>query len=118
MVSGAGCEVVLIPHGYHPCRARNGFEMYFLKIMVGPLGKWRFIPAPEVEWIMGKFHRLAATHTVVPVWSEVVADTETPVSAYLKLVGDGVGFLLESVEHGERSHIFISIRNHHIVPNF
>jgi 5-deoxy-glucuronate isomerase len=54
MVSGAGCEVVLIPHGYHPCRARNGFEMYFLKIMVGPLGKWRFIPAPEVEWIMGE----------------------------------------------------------------
>lgn len=49
-----------------------------------------------------EFHRLAAQHTVVPVWAEVVADTETPVSAYLKLVGDGVGFLLESVEHGER----------------
>ena len=49
-----------------------------------------------------EFHRLAAAHTVVPVWAEVVADTETPVSAYLKLVGDGVGFLLESVEHGER----------------
>jgi anthranilate synthase component 1 len=36
------------------------------------------------------------------VWAEMVADTETPVSAYLKLVGDGEGFLLESVEHGER----------------
>jgi anthranilate synthase component 1 len=45
---------------------------------------------------------LAATHTVVPVWTELLADLETPVSAFAKLVGDGPGFLLESVEHGER----------------
>ncbi|MDO8391766.1 MAG: anthranilate synthase component I [Actinomycetota bacterium] len=49
-----------------------------------------------------EFHALAAEHTVVPVWAEVLADLETPVAAYLKLVGDGEGFLLESVEHGER----------------
>ncbi len=49
-----------------------------------------------------EFHALAAEHTVVPVWTELLADLETPVSAYLKLVGDGDGFLLESVEHGER----------------
>jgi anthranilate synthase component 1 len=49
-----------------------------------------------------EFHALAAEHTVVPVWAELLADLETPVSAYLKLVGDGDGFLLESVEHGER----------------
>ena len=49
-----------------------------------------------------EFHALAATHTVVPVWMEVLADLETPVSAYAKLVGDGTGFMLESVEHGER----------------
>ena len=49
-----------------------------------------------------EFHALAATHTVVPVWLEVLADLETPVSAYAKLVGDSTGFLLESVEHGER----------------
>ncbi|MFM7046157.1 MAG: anthranilate synthase component I, partial [Ilumatobacteraceae bacterium] len=48
------------------------------------------------------FCELAREHTVVPVWTEVLADTETPVSAFLKLVGDGEGFLLESVEHGER----------------
>ncbi|HEX9683239.1 MAG TPA: anthranilate synthase component I [Acidimicrobiales bacterium] len=41
-------------------------------------------------------------HTVVPVWREVVADLETPVSVYQKLVDDGEGFLLESVEHAER----------------
>ncbi len=49
-----------------------------------------------------EFHRQAAEHTVVPVWTELLADLETPVAAYLKLVGDAPGFLLESVEHGER----------------
>ena len=44
-----------------------------------------------------EFHALAADHTVVPVWMEVLGDLETPVSAYAKLVGDGTGFLLESV---------------------
>ena len=34
--------------------------------------------------------------------AELLADLETPVAAYAKLVGDGTGFLLESVEHGER----------------
>ena len=52
------------------------------------------------------FRSLARTHTVVPVWREVLADLETPVSAFMKLVGsdaDGAaGFLLESVEHAER----------------
>ncbi len=49
-----------------------------------------------------EFHRQAAAHTVVPVWSEVLGDLETPVAAFAKLVGDEPGFLLESVEHGER----------------
>ena len=49
-----------------------------------------------------EFRALARDHTVVPVWREVLADLETPVSAYLKIVGDGEGFLLESVEHAER----------------
>jgi anthranilate synthase component I len=48
------------------------------------------------------FRALAGDHTVVPVWCELLADLETPVAAYAKLVGDGTGFLLESVEHGER----------------
>src|SRR5262249_3370488 len=52
------------------------------------------------------FLALARDFTVVPVWREVLADLETPVSAFVKLVGpaaDGPpGFLLESVEHAER----------------
>jgi len=49
-----------------------------------------------------EFLALAKQHTVVPVWTEILADLETPVAAYIKLVGDDDGFLLESVEHGER----------------
>ena len=48
------------------------------------------------------FHSLAATHTVVPVWRELVADLITPVAAFGRVVADEPGFLLESVEHGER----------------
>ena len=51
---------------------------------------------------LDEFVALARDHTVVPVWREVLADLETPVSAFVKLVGDGEGFLLESVEHAER----------------
>ncbi|CAB4852389.1 MAG: anthranilate synthase component I [Actinobacteria bacterium] len=58
----------------------------------------RFAVRPSRE----EFRALAAEHTVVPLWTEVLADLETPVSAFLKLVGEGEGFLLESVEHGER----------------
>ncbi len=50
------------------------------------------------------FRTLAASHRIVPVWRELVADTITPVAAFLQIVGDDdtPGFLLESVEGGER----------------
>jgi anthranilate synthase component 1 len=43
---------------------------------------------------------LAGRPTRVPVYREILADMETPVSAYLK-VADGPSFLLESVAGGE-----------------
>jgi anthranilate synthase component 1 len=39
---------------------------------------------------------------LIPVSAEILSDLETPVSAYLKLAGQGDRFLLESVEQGER----------------
>ncbi|HVE91382.1 MAG TPA: anthranilate synthase component I [Actinomycetota bacterium] len=48
------------------------------------------------------FKRLAESHTVVPVWREVIADLETPVSAWLKVAKSRNSFLLESAERGER----------------
>jgi len=43
---------------------------------------------------------LARDHTLVPVRHTFVDDLETPVSAFLKLRGDGPAFLLESAEQG------------------
>jgi len=46
---------------------------------------------------------MAERFSTVPVWLELSADTLTPVSAFLRVVGaGGHGFLLESVEGGER----------------
>jgi anthranilate synthase component I len=50
----------------------------------------------------GDFRALAREHTVVPVWREVLGDLITPVAAFARVVGEEPGFLLESVEHGER----------------
>jgi len=39
---------------------------------------------------------------LVPIYREIIADLETPVSAFLKVNHGGYSFLLESVEGGER----------------
>jgi anthranilate synthase component 1 len=49
-----------------------------------------------------KVQELAGQGNLVPVWRELPADLETPVSVYLKLRGQGASFLLESVEKGEQ----------------
>ncbi|HIL47827.1 MAG TPA: anthranilate synthase component I, partial [Acidimicrobiia bacterium] len=38
---------------------------------------------------------------MVPVWRELLADLTTPVSLFARCVGDGEGFLLESVDRAE-----------------
>ena len=45
---------------------------------------------------------MAADHAVVPVWREILADSQTPVSAFLRLEPRPDAFLLESVEGGDR----------------
>ena len=56
----------------------------------------------HVEPGLDEVRELAREHTVVPLRHTFVADIETPVSAYLKLRGDGPSFLLESAEQGQR----------------
>src|SRR2546422_2082472 len=48
-----------------------------------------------------EFLKLAQRGNLIPVYCEILADAETPVSAYQKLDQTGPSFLLESVEGGE-----------------
>jgi anthranilate synthase component 1 len=49
-----------------------------------------------------EFMDYAKSGNLIPVYREIIADAETPVSAYQKLLKTGPSFLLESVEGGER----------------
>jgi anthranilate synthase component 1 len=51
---------------------------------------------------LAEVRRLAGRGNVVPVYREVRADLETPVSAFLKVARGPYSYLLESVEGGER----------------
>ena len=57
----------------------------------------RYLP----DW--EEFSQLAQPGLIVPVWRELVLDTETPVTAFKKIARSGKGFLLESVEGGHKS---------------
>ena len=48
------------------------------------------------------FESLSGKHSIIPVWKEVLADFQTPVAAFVRLDPRPDGFLLESVEGGER----------------
>ncbi|MBI4974639.1 MAG: anthranilate synthase component I [Candidatus Omnitrophica bacterium] len=49
-----------------------------------------------------EFTRLAKRGNLIPVYKEILADFETPLSAFTKIDGGSYSFLLESVEGGER----------------
>lgn len=49
-----------------------------------------------------EFLRRAKNGNLTPVYKEILADMETPVSAFKKIAGGSYSFLLESVEGGER----------------
>jgi anthranilate synthase component 1 len=60
------------------------------------IGKSIFTPSKT------EFLEYAKHGNLIPVYREIIADAETPVSAYQKLLKTGPSFLLESVEGGER----------------
>jgi anthranilate synthase component I len=56
----------------------------------------------ELTPSLEEVRELAGDHSLVPLRHTFIADCETPVSAYLKLRGDGPSFLLESAEQGQQ----------------
>jgi len=59
-------------------------------------------PVSDLTPSLDEVRALAAQGNICPVYREVRADLETPVSAYLKVARGDYSFLLESVEGGER----------------
>jgi len=49
-----------------------------------------------------KFREMAGQGNLIPVYKEILADSDTPVSAFLKIDDGKYSFLLESVEGGEK----------------
>ncbi len=56
----------------------------------------------DIHPTKAEFLELSRKGNVVPVYTDLMADFETPVSAYAKLRAHGPAYLLESVEGGER----------------
>src|SRR5258706_9184807 len=50
---------------------------------------------------LSEFVKLASQGNLIPVTRRLMADIETPLSAYRKIRGQGESFLFESVEGGE-----------------
>jgi anthranilate synthase component 1 len=61
---------------------------------------------------LARVERLSEQGNLVPVYRELPADLETPVSVYLKLQDEGPSFLLESIAGGEQvaRYSFIGVR--------
>ena len=57
--------------------------------------------APTLDEVRIMAGRGAGEHRLIPITQTLIEDTETPVSAFLKLRGNGPAFLLESAEQGQ-----------------
>jgi anthranilate synthase component 1 len=62
----------------------------------------RSTPQLQIQPDAETFSVLSRSWPLVPVYTELLADVSTPVSALAALAGDGPGTLLESVERSER----------------
>ncbi len=56
----------------------------------------------KIKPSLSEFSEMAQHGNLIPVYREFLADTETPVSAYLKLRDDSYSYLLESADGGMR----------------
>ncbi|MBN1832364.1 MAG: anthranilate synthase component I [Deltaproteobacteria bacterium] len=56
----------------------------------------------EIRPSFSEFKDLAEQGNLIPLYQEILADTDTPVSAYLKIRDKSFSYLLESADGGER----------------
>src|SRR5438876_5114023 len=99
------------PNGARLCLKVRGRLRYFVNgpAGLGPLsysviaesGQLCSIRAAMYLPTQDQFLKLAAQGNLIPVTRRLLADLETPLSAYRKIRGQGESFLLEAVEGGE-----------------
>jgi anthranilate synthase component I len=69
-------------------------------------------PTPSLEEV----RELARDHNLIPIRETLIDDVQTPVSAFLKLRGEGNAFLLESADQGRVGrYSFIGFRPHKVL---
>jgi anthranilate synthase component 1 len=62
------------------------------------------MPSPHLHPTLEEFQKLATQGNLIPVWAELAADYDTPLSAYHKIREEGAGsFLFESAELTQHS---------------
>src|SRR5215207_885096 len=66
-----------------------------------------------------KFRELAGRGNLIPVYTELIADAETPVGAFAKLDDGGYTFLFESVEKSEQTgrYSFLIVRPRAVIES-
>ena len=71
----------------------------------------------EIRPSLSQFKRMATQGNLIPVYGEFLADTETPVSAYLKIKDKAFSYLLESADGGTSwgRYSFIGYKPHVVV---
>ena len=64
--------------------------------------------------------QMASSGNLIPIYRDLPADMETPVSIYLKLQDEGPCFLLESVSGGEQvgRYSFVGVRPRGVITTF
>ena len=60
------------------------------------------VPTPSLDEVRDWLVTCDTRPSLIPIYREIMADSETPVSAYARIHADKPGFILESVEGGER----------------
>src|SRR5436190_2271175 len=58
---------------------------------------------PPLKPSLAEFRELAKSGNLIPVFTELIADAESPVSAFQKIDDGGYSFLFESVEKSDQA---------------
>jgi anthranilate synthase component I len=75
-----------------------------MQVVKSPITQSRLnkVPTPTLDEVRDWLVTCETSPSLVPIYREIMADSETPVSAYARINKGKPGFILESVEGGER----------------